>query len=59
MTSVVLIEPAIVPDTLISGVGRVDELAPNLFRVTFCAKHVSLYEEGLAGGEMRCRLASW
>lgn len=33
--SIALVEPVAIADTFVSGVGCVDELAPNLFRVVY------------------------
>lgn len=38
-----LTEPCVIPDTYVSGVGGVEELAPNLFRVTYYAKQRDCY----------------
>lgn len=44
MAQISLIEPAVILDTFVSGVGRVEELSPNLFRISYYAKHKSAYD---------------
>ena len=43
-SQIALIEPAVILDTFVSGVGRVEELSPNLYRVSYYAKHKSAYD---------------
>jgi hypothetical protein len=38
-----LTEPAVILDTFVSGVGDVEEIAPNLFRVTYYTKQKDAY----------------
>jgi hypothetical protein len=38
-----LCEPAVVMDTFVTGVGDVEEIAPNLYRVTYYAKQKDAY----------------
>lgn len=47
-------EPAIVPDTFVQGVGRVEEVSPGLFRVSYYA-----HQRGFDGTQERVCVAKF